>query len=110
MTDTHIAGAGMVRFGKFPAEVTFENLAAGAVRAAMTDAGAQRTDIQAVYVGHVFGGPVAGQRVAVQLGLGGLPVCNHENYCASGATRSARPGSRSAPDSTTPSWSSARRR
>ena len=29
---------------------------------------------------------MAGQRVAVQLGLGGLPVSNHENYCASGAT------------------------
>jgi acetyl-CoA acetyltransferase len=86
MTDTHIAGAGMVRFGKFPADVTFENLAVGAARAAMADAGASTHHIEAVYVGHVFGGPVAGQRVAVQLGLGGLPVSNHENYCASGAT------------------------
>ena len=82
----HIAGAGMVRFGKFAASVTFEHLACGAARAALGDAGACRADIQAVYLGHVFGGPVAGQRVATELGLGGLPVSNHENYCASGAT------------------------
>lgn len=86
MTDTHIAGVGMVRFGKYPVEVTFEHLALGAAREAMGDAGASPAAIEAVYVGHVFGGPVAGQRVAVQLGLGGRPVSNHENYCASGAT------------------------
>ncbi|MGW0163001.1 thiolase family protein [Mycobacterium sp. NPDC003323] len=86
MTDVHVAGAGMVRFGKYPAEVTLENLATGAARAAMADADVGAGDIQAVYMGHVFGGPVAGQRTAVQLGLGGLPVSNHENYCASGAT------------------------
>ncbi len=86
MSDTFIAGAGMVRFGKYPADVTFEKLGSGAARAAMTDAGAVAGDIDAIYVGHVFGGPVAGQRVAVQIGLAGLPVSNHENYCASGAT------------------------
>jgi acetyl-CoA acetyltransferase len=86
MTRTYIAGAGMVRFGKFAASVTFEKLAVGAATAAMKDAGASRGQIDAVYLGHVFGGPVAGQRVATELGLGGLPVSNHENYCASGAT------------------------
>lgn len=86
MSAVHIAGAGMVRFGKFDPSVTFEMMAVNAAKAAMQDAGAERSDIQAVYVGHVFGGPVAGQRTAVELGLGGLPVSNHENYCASGAT------------------------
>ncbi|MDF2825396.1 MAG: thiolase, partial [Mycobacterium sp.] len=86
MSDTFIAGAGMVRFGKYPADVSFEKLAAGAARAAMTDAAATANDIEALYVGHVFGGPVAGQRVAAQVGLSGLPISNHENYCASGAT------------------------
>ena len=86
MTDVYVVGAGMVRFGKYPGDVTLENLATGAARAAMADAEIGVSDIQAVYMGHVFGGPVAGQRVAVQLGLGGLPVSNHENYCASGAT------------------------
>ena len=86
MTQTYIAGAGMVRFGKYPAAVTFEKLAVGAAQEAMADAGVSTPDIESVYVGHVFGGPVAGQRVAAQMGLGGLPVSNHENYCASGAT------------------------
>ncbi|CAL8476955.1 thiolase family protein [Caballeronia sp. S22] len=86
MEKIFIAGAGMVRFGKYDANVTFERLAVGAALGAMKDAGATRGQIDAVYVGHVFGGPVAGQRVATELGLAGLPVSNHENYCASGAT------------------------
>lgn len=86
MEKIFIAGAGMVRFGKYDANVTFERLAVGAAVSAMKDAGAARGQIDAVYVGHVFGGPVAGQRVATELGLAGLPVSNHENYCASGAT------------------------
>ncbi len=86
MTPIFIAGAGMVRFGKYPVDTTFEKLAVSAARTAMTDAGVSTGDIESVYLGHVFGGPVAGQRVAAQMGLGGLPVSNHENYCASGAT------------------------
>lgn len=86
MTATYLAGVGMVRFGKYDASVTLEKLAAGAAAAALTDAGAAKSQIEAVYVGHVFGGPVAGQRIAVEIGLDGLPVSNHENYCASGAT------------------------
>lgn len=86
MSKTFVAGVGMVRFGKYPADVTLERLAVSAARAAMQDAGAARRDIEAVFVGHVFGGPVAGQRIAADLGLAGLPVSNHENYCASGAT------------------------
>lgn len=86
MNTTHVAGVGMVRFGKYDASVTFEKLAVGAAEAALKDAGAARRQIDAVYVGHVFGGPVAGQRVATELGLAGLPVSNHENFCASGAT------------------------
>ncbi|HHG5537207.1 thiolase family protein [Pseudomonas aeruginosa] len=86
MSSSYVAGVGMVRFGKYDPSVTFERLAVEAANGALRDAGASRKQIEAVFVGHVFGGPVAGQRVAVDLGLGGLPVSNHENYCASGAT------------------------
>ncbi|WP_082538314.1 thiolase family protein [Pseudonocardia sp. EC080610-09] len=82
----HVAGAGMVRFGKYPADVTLEAMALGAAREALSDAGADLAAVEGLYVGHVFGGPVAGQRIAAQLGLDGRPVSNHENYCASGAT------------------------
>jgi acetyl-CoA acetyltransferase len=86
LTDVHVAGAGMVRFGKHPPEVTLEAMGANAASVAMTDAGATPRDVEAVYVGHVFGGPVAGQRITTRIGLGGRPVSNHENYCSSGAT------------------------
>ena len=86
MRNVHIAGAGMIRFGKYPAAVTLESMGAKAARAAMHDAGVAPADVQAVYVGHVFGGPVAGQRISTRIGLAGRPVSNHENYCSSGAT------------------------
>ena len=86
LAPAHLAGVGMVRFGKYPAEITLERMAVGAARAALADAGAALTAVDGLYVGHVFGGPVAGQRIAAQLGLDGRPVSNHENYCASGAT------------------------
>jgi len=86
MKNVYVAGAGMLRFGKYPVDVTLEAMGAKAARAAMRDAEAQPSDIQAVYVGHVFGGPVAGQRISTRVGLAGLPVSNHENYCSSGAT------------------------
>lgn len=86
LTPSSVAGVGMIRFGKYPAEITLESMGETAARAAMSDAGVRREHIDAVYVGHVFGGPVAGQRIAARIGLDGLPVSNHENYCASGAT------------------------
>jgi acetyl-CoA acetyltransferase len=82
----HVAGAGMIRFGKYPATMTLERMAAKAGTAALADAGATTGQIDALIVGHVFGGPVAGQRIAVDLGLDGKPITNVENYCASGAT------------------------
>ena len=86
LSPARVAGAGMIRFGKYPASTTLELMAEQAARAALKDAGAGMSAIDALYVGHVFGGPVAGQRIAARLGLDGLPVSNHENYCASGAT------------------------
>jgi len=86
MRDVHVAGAGMIRFGKYPAEITLEVMGAQAAKKAMEEAGATPADVEAVYVGHVFGGPVAGQRISTRLGLAGKPVSNHENYCSSGAT------------------------
>lgn len=82
----HVAGAGMIRFGKHPAETTLESMGAQAATEAMRDSGVRAADVEALYVGHVFGGPVAGQRIGARIGLAGKPVSNHENYCSSGAT------------------------
>jgi acetyl-CoA acetyltransferase len=86
MDDVFVLGAGMTRFGKYPAEIPVETLGGRALQAAMQDACVTPLDIEAVYAGHVFGGPVAGQRACARVGLDGKPISNHENYCASGAT------------------------
>ncbi|MBM9464397.1 thiolase family protein [Aeromicrobium sp. YIM 150415] len=82
----YVVGAGMARFGKFPAEVTLEKMAVSASREALVDAGCRVRDIDGVYFGTVLGGSVAGQRTGAQLGLTGQPVTNLENACSSGAT------------------------
>lgn len=84
-TSVHVAGAGMTHFGKFP-NASLEQLGVRAIREALADAHASIAQVQAAYVGTVFGGSVTGQRVLAQLGATGIPVTNVENACSSGAT------------------------
>ena len=86
MASTYIAGVGMVRFGKYDVDVDVRKAGRRSRDGCSQRCGRRSQGHRGVYVGHVFGGPVAGQRVAAELGLAGLPVSNHENYCASGAT------------------------
>lgn len=85
MQSTVIAGVGMTPFGKF-LDRGLTDLALPAVIAAVRDAGISPRDIEATWCGNVFGGPVPGERVVAAMGLGGIPVTNVENYCASGST------------------------
>lgn len=86
MRDVFIAGAGMHPFGKHGPDIKLESMGSHAARAAMRSCGLSGRDCEALYAGHVFGGPVAGQRIGAQIGLSGKPISNHENYCSSGAT------------------------
>jgi acetyl-CoA acetyltransferase len=83
--NVQIVGAGMTRFGKF-LDRTVDDLGAEAALAAVRDANVPLKDVQAAWCGHVFGGPVAGQRIMARLGISGIPVTNVENYCSSGST------------------------
>ena len=85
MTEVHVVGAGMTRFGKHP-DSDATDLGAEALRAAVADAGIDPRLIEAAYCGHVFQGMVMGQRILAQVGLAGLPLSNVENACSSGAT------------------------
>ena len=85
MTDVHIIGVGMTRFGKHP-ERNAADLGAEALLGAISDAGINARAIEAAYCGHVFQGMVTGQRILAQVGLAGLPLSNVENACSSGAT------------------------
>jgi acetyl-CoA acetyltransferase len=85
MTDVHVVGVGMTRFGKHP-DSDASDLGAEALHGAVADAGIDPRVIEAAYCGHVFQGMVTGQRILAQVGLAGLPLSNVENACSSGAT------------------------
>lgn len=85
MTQVHITGVGMTRFGKHP-DSDATDLGAAALLEAVADAGIDPRIIESAYVGHVFQGMVMGQRILAQVGLAGLPLVNVENACSSGAT------------------------
>ena len=87
----YIAGVGMTRFGKF-LDRSIKSLAGEAIQAALTDAGVDKDDLQAAWVGNVGAGIVSGQVcvpgqvILRDMGVGNIPVINVENACASSAT------------------------
>ncbi len=85
MEDVYVLGIGMTPFGKHP-DKTAADLGAEAVNLALSDAGVNRGDIEAAWVGHVFQGMAMGQRALYAAGLSGIPIDNVENACSSGST------------------------
>ncbi|MFV3131997.1 thiolase family protein [Niveispirillum sp. KHB5.9] len=86
-----IAGVGMTPFGRH-LDRTLSSLAHQAINEALDDAGIPIGRIQAVWAGNAGAGIVTGQaliagQVALRgLGLGGVPVVNVENACATAST------------------------
>ncbi|MDH3235365.1 MAG: thiolase family protein [Alphaproteobacteria bacterium] len=91
MRDVAIVGVGAHPAGKFP-EKALKDLGREAIWNALRDAGLGPDDIQTAYVGNSLGGLLTGQEgirgqvVLQEAGLGGIPVINVENACASAAT------------------------
>ena len=91
MRTVYVAGVGMTRFAKQPAE-TLKTLSGAAVRDALADAGLQVSDLEAAYFGNAVGGLIDGQemirgQVALRpLGIDEIPIFNIENACASGSS------------------------
>jgi acetyl-CoA acetyltransferase len=89
--NAYIAGVGMTPFGKHM-DRSLKSLAVEAARAAMKDAGVDNADINAAYHANVAAGTMVGQicipgQVAFrEMGLGGIPVVNVKNACASAST------------------------
>lgn len=81
--DVVIRGVGTSNYGRY-AERRIESLAWDAILEAMEDAGAEAGEIEAVYVGSVFGPPGVATRVLRGIGIGGIPVLTIEAACASG--------------------------
>jgi len=89
--DAYVVGVGMTRFAKHM-DRTLKSLTVEAVQAALADAGIDQRQLQAAYmatagtaitVGQVM---VPGQAALREMGIGGIPVINVENACASAAT------------------------
>jgi acetyl-CoA acetyltransferase len=91
MRDVYVAGIGMTRFAKQP-ERGLKDLTGEAATAALKDAGAAVGEVQACYFGNAVAGSMTGQEMLAgqftlrPLGLGGIPVCNVENACASASS------------------------
>lgn len=80
-----VLGTGIVPFGKFP-DVSVSHLARPAVIEALRESGLERAQIESLFCGSAISGMMAGQRVARDVGLSGIPIVNVENACSSSAT------------------------
>ena len=88
MRAVSILGVGSTRFGRHD-EAAIDDLAAGAARDALADAGIEPERIGALYLGNFVAGMLTGQEVLAGLvgeaiGLGGVPCTKVEGACASG--------------------------
>lgn len=91
MSKVFIAGVSMTRLGKL-VNSTVKSLTREAVEAALADAAIASTDIEAAFFSnaaqrHLEGQlTIAGQIALRAMGIGGIPVVNVENACASATT------------------------
>ncbi|TMC12280.1 MAG: thiolase family protein [Chloroflexi bacterium] len=91
MRDVYVGGVGMTLFAKQP-DRSLKDLTAEAVRTALAGAELDVGDVQACWFGNAVAGSITGQEmVAAQvtlrpLGLGGIPMFNVENACASASS------------------------
>ncbi len=91
MTEVHIIGVGMTRFGRY-LDQDLAAIAQPAVDEALADAGIRRSDVEAAFFANTAQGVVEGQHlvrgqiVLRALGFETIPVLNVENACASAST------------------------
>src|SRR3989337_2462662 len=91
MRKVAVAGAGMMRFGKY-ADRGLKDLSREAVSAALEAAGMDTKAPQVAVVGNAAAGLVTGQEcvrgqvVLREMGIDRIPIVNAENACASSST------------------------
>ncbi len=82
----NVLGVGMVKFQKPGASDEYNVMAAGAIRAALKDAGVEFGEVQQAYAGYVYGDSTCGQRAVYEVGETGIPVFNVNNNCSTGSS------------------------
>ena len=83
--NVHVISAAMVPFGKHRSS-SYVGLAVPPLIEALRSAGIDKSDVEAVWVGHSYGGMMTGQRICKEIGLGTVPTVNVDNACSGGAT------------------------
>ncbi len=88
MRDVAVIGVGMTRFGKFP-DKGIKDLVREAVNGAIEDAGVNKNEIDAAYMGNAAAGIMTGQEMIrgqvtlSAMGIDSIPIYNVESACAS---------------------------
>jgi sterol carrier protein 2 len=82
----NVIGVGMTKFAKPGASEEYNVMAVKAATAALQDAKIEYKEVQAAYVGYVYGDSTCGQRAVYELGLTGIPVFNVNNNCSTGSS------------------------
>ncbi|MDT7584486.1 MAG: acetyl-CoA acyltransferase, partial [Pseudonocardiales bacterium] len=84
----YVVGVGMTKFEKPGRREGWDypQMAKESGTNALTDAGIGFDQVQAAYVGYVYGESTSGQRAVYELGMTGIPVVNVNNNCATGST------------------------
>lgn len=89
--EIYVVGVGMTPFGRC-LDVSIKEMVRQATTSALKDAGIEREAIEAAFFGNASQGHMDGQhmirgQVALRaMGIGGIPVVNVENACASGSS------------------------
>jgi acetyl-CoA acetyltransferase len=81
----HLCGAAVAPFGKHH-DRSATDLGAAAAADLLHSSGIDPDDVQAGFVGSVYGGSLIAQRVLQRVGISGPPVFTIENACASGGS------------------------
>lgn len=91
MEDIYVVGVGMTPFGRM-LDSDMKTLSKTAVEAALADAGIDKPGVEAAFFGNASQGHlerqhmIRGEVALRSMGIGGIPVVNVENACASGST------------------------
>lgn len=84
MSCVEIVGVGLHPFGRFP-HLRAADMVAVAVTQALSMAGLEPRDMDAVFCGHALAGSGGGTAAALESGIGMVPVFNVDAACASSA-------------------------
>lgn len=76
----------MVPFATPSKSAPYDVMAQGAIRAALTDAGLDLSQVQQAFAGYVYGDSTSGQRALYGVGKTGIPVINVNNNCSTGSS------------------------